>query len=514
MRFLATGSSLLPANRYVSIVMNNWKLKSKLWGLLGLSWVAGLGSAGFLLYELHETIQAYEWMEFHDMHDVEEICRLGIEFKSEVQEWKDILLRGGDPEDLKRYSDAFHERAGRVRNWAGRLSATASMPQARETLKQFVTAHDTLYASYEKALHVVVAGGGRNGQQGDRMVRGQDRPVLALLDSAIDQISKNAQLTVAAQNAAAERVGPLALGADVILFGVLGVLSWMVLRRVLRVLGQATAEVTQGAIQVAEASHQVAGSSQALASGASEQAASLEEISATLEQISAMTQHNRENSLSVTTLMAETAAQVERSNEALAGMVESMQAIRSSSEKVAHINKTIDEIAFQTNILALNAAVEAARAGEAGLGFAVVAEEVRTLAQRAASAARDTAALIEEAIANSNRGAQTLDRVGEAIRGITASAARVKGLVDDVNEASKQQTEGVSQVTQAVAQVASVTQSAAAGAEESAAASLEMSSQARSLRDTVSVVSALVEGQAEAQAGRQAQPRDRRGAGS
>lgn len=474
--------------------MKHWDLKTKLWGLLGLSAMVGLGSAGFLLYELRATVAAYQNLEFHDMHDVEAASRLGIEFKAEVQEWKDILLRGSNPTDLKNYTRAFHERAAKVREQATALSAAAALPEARSMLARFVQLHDGLTQAYDQALQVLVANGGRTGQQADRSVRGQDRPVIDLLDQAIDKLSANAKATVEVQDAAADRSGPVALAGVGVLFSVLAVFSWVVLRELLRVLWNATAQMNDGSLQVASASGQVAGSSQALAQGASEQAAALEEISTTLEEIAAMTTRNSDNSVAAKSMMAETAAQVERSNQALGEMVESMGAIKTSSEKVAHINKTIDEIAFQTNILALNAAVEAARAGEAGMGFAVVAEEVRTLAQRAASAAHDTAALIEEALANSQRGAQTLDQVGEAIRAFTASAAKVKDLVDEVNEASRQQQEGVSQVSMAVSQAALVTQSTAASAEQSAAASQEMNGQAQCLRDLAGALRTLVEG--------------------
>jgi methyl-accepting chemotaxis protein len=166
-------------------------------------------------------------------------------------------------------------------------------------------------------------------------------------------------------------------------------------------------------------------------------------------------------------------------------MVASMREIDTSSDKVAKIIKVIDEIAFQTNILALNAAVEAARAGEAGMGFAVVADEVRNLAQRSAQAAKDTAVLIEDSIAHSKEGTTRLDQVAQAIRSITASAAQVKMLVDEVSLGSQEQARGIEQIAKAVAQMQQVTQKTAANAEESASASEEMAAQAESMKEFV-----------------------------
>jgi methyl-accepting chemotaxis protein len=235
-------------------------------------------------------------------------------------------------------------------------------------------------------------------------------------------------------------------------------------------------------------------SAQSLSQGATEQAASLEETSASMEEMASMTRKNAENAQRAAALVTDVATQVDESNAALTDMVASMASIKESSNKVAKIIKTIDEIAFQTNILALNAAVEAARAGEAGMGFAVVADEVRNLAQRSAQAAKDTAVLIEESITRSNEGAGKVEQVAKAIGTITGSVAQVKGIVQEVREASQQQTQGIDQVSQAIAQMEKVTQTTAATAEESAAASEELNAQAEASMHTVRDLEQMVGG--------------------
>ena len=258
------------------------------------------------------------------------------------------------------------------------------------------------------------------------------------------------------------------------------------------VLRQTASELLEGAGQVASASAQVASSSQALAQGSSEQAASLEETSASSEEITAMTRKNAENSATAATLMTDVDQRVIEGNRTLGEMVQSMQEITGSSDKISKIIKVIDEIAFQTNILALNAAVEAARAGEAGMGFAVVADEVRSLAQRSAQAAKDTSALIAESIAKSNEGSTRLERVAEVIRAITESTVKVKTLVDEVNLGSQEQARGIQQISKAIAQMDQVTQGTAASAEEGASASQELSAQAEAMGHAVRKLSRMV----------------------
>jgi len=317
----------------------------------------------------------------------------------------------------------------------------------------------------------------------------------------VDQLQKLAQEAFARESNAVEadlaRTSSLVrwVGGAVIALMILAFIwSALTATQVTRKLGQETVRLSDTADGVLRAASEVARASQSLAQGATEQAASLEETSASMEEVASMTRQNAENSQAAATLMAQVDDKVKASNAALGDMVTSMSSIQESSRQVSKIIKTIDEIAFQTNILALNAAVEAARAGEAGMGFAVVADEVRNLAQRSAQAARDTATLIETSIARTDAGSQTVQQVAGAITAITSSVTQVKGLVDEVSQASRQQSQGIDQVSQAIAQMEKVTQTTAATAEESAAASEELNGQAGGAREIVGRLAALVGG--------------------
>ena len=249
-----------------------------------------------------------------------------------------------------------------------------------------------------------------------------------------------------------------------------------------------------GADQTAAAAGEVSSSSQSLAEGSSEQAASLEETSASLEEISGMTKRNAENATSAKDLAGQTRAAADTGAADMEEMKRAMDAIKGASDDISKIIKTIDEIAFQTNILALNAAVEAARAGEAGMGFAVVAEEVRNLAQRSAQSAKETAGKIEDSVKKSEHGVQICGKVAQSLSEIVGKARQVDTLVAEIAQASKEQTQGIEQVNTAVSQMDKITQSNAAGAEESAAAAEELSAQAVVLQESVTELLALVDG--------------------
>jgi len=176
-------------------------------------------------------------------------------------------------------------------------------------------------------------------------------------------------------------------------------------------------------------------------------------------------------------------------------MKDAIGRIKSSADQTNKILKTIDEIAFQTNLLALNAAVEAARAGEAGKGFAVVADEVRSLAQRSADAARNTAAMVEEGVLSANNGVEITDRVAKALTEISDGSRKVNDLVAEIAVASSEQASGVEQINTAIILLDQVTQSTAANSQESASASQEMNAQADTLLDMVSELMTIINGE-------------------
>ena len=255
-----------------------------------------------------------------------------------------------------------------------------------------------------------------------------------------------------------------------------------------------TDELESGSQQLAAASGQVSSASQRLADGASEQAASLEETSSSLEEISTVTRLNADSAQQAkeSSHLAREAAESGLSE--MENMITAMTEIQRSGDKIAKIIRTIDEIAFQTNILALNAAVEAARAGEAGLGFAVVADEVRNLARRSAEAAKETTEIIEESIVKSRAGSEISKQVAEGLSSIVSKARQVDDLIGQISLASQEQSQGVGLINTSISQLDNVTQGNAAAAEESASAAEQLRSQASLLHDMVAQLRSMVTG--------------------
>ncbi len=262
--------------------------------------------------------------------------------------------------------------------------------------------------------------------------------------------------------------------------------------RINRDLRAMAAEIGRGADEIASAATQVATTSQQLARGATEQAASIEETAAASSEISSMAKRSAGHLDSTAEMVRKSDREFDEANGALGEMVGSVRGMSEANAEIAKIIHAIDQIAFQTNILALNAAVEAARAGEAGMGFTVVADEVRSLAQRSAEAAQQTESLIETAIARSVESHAKVEGMTAKIATISERSKTVGRLVEEVHAGGREQLGGIDQIAQGVGRIEQVTHATAAQAEESAAAAEQLNAQSASLHALVEQLNRMV----------------------
>ncbi|AZQ50400.1 methyl-accepting chemotaxis protein [Burkholderia cenocepacia] len=450
-----------------------------------------------------------------------------VQFKLQVQEWKDTLLRGKQPEKLDRYWQAFQTRERAVDSLAAQLVRRLPAGESRALVEQFMRAHTTMGDGYRRGFDAFKAAGFEP-SAGDAAVAGVDREPAALLERAAQTIAAESAAVSAQASRDAQRATAVSLALMLVVLGVAMVGAFLFSRAILRPLDRAVAcaqavaggdltrdvdargqdeiahllralqtmqtslsrvvlEVRTHAEAVATASAQIASGNHDLSSRTESQAASLEETAASMAQLTGIVRQSAEHAQHAAQLAHDASNIASTGGGVMTDAVHTMNGIADSSTKVGEIIAVIDGIAFQTNILALNAAVEAARAGEQGRGFAVVAAEVRTLAQRSASAAKEIKGLIEQSTRRVDEGAVLIGRAGASIHEIVEAVQRVTTIVGEISSASQEQSGGIDQVNVAVTQMDEATQRNAALVEQAAAATHALAEQASALRHAVAV---------------------------
>lgn len=419
-----------------------------------------------------------------------------VNFKIQVQEWKNTLLRGHEEEQFEKYWARFLEQETIVQSKLKELEALLSQYGVpTHAVRNAASSHLELGRSYRSAIKQYDSGDALAYRVVDQLVKGIDRRPTKQLAEIVTLVvafeSDGASERTAAFEAEIDQFVWITRGAIAFGFVLAIALGFWLGGSLSNRIQEIASSLRAGSDIVDKASAEVSRYGLSIADSTNREAASMQEASASLEVLAENTRGNAKSARSATSIANQTREAVNSGKQQMDEMEIAMTAIRESSDSISQILKSIDEIAFQTNILALNAAVEAARAGEAGAGFAVVADEVRNLAQRSAKAAQETSVRIEDSISKSQQGVEMSSRVSRSLDDILGKASELDELVADIASSVDQNREGVDQVNAAIREIENTYQENAAITEESASSAQELSQQALALNQSVCELAAL-----------------------
>jgi methyl-accepting chemotaxis protein len=536
-------------------------LTARIQSLVALFVCALACTTGFLLYELHRTARQDAEFTMMRLQTQNEVRVVQLTFKKQVQSWKDILLRGSDPKSLEKYRAEFFRLEAEVDQRARSLKLRIDESTVQIGLDRFLAAHSELGKDYRTSLALFERSGGKDFASADGMVKGKDRGPTEAIDSIVDELDRQTRL---AQENNGEKLSTMlrataavAIFLNLVLFA-LGVyvarsigrstsnlLSHLALQAEGMRQGKAdlthmipassedefgeiacsfntfTAAVKEIMIRLSSCSEQLASASEEISAGAKlsseaagSQAEEVQRAAAAIQEMSATSQEISQNSQNAAEASHKAAASAREGGETVEHTLVSMRNIAESSknavariaelgrssEQIGKIIAVIDEIADQTNLLALNAAIEAARAGEQGRGFAVVADEVRKLAERTTGATREIGGMIEsiqsetktavQAMELGNRdveqGVKKTSASGETLRELIGKSDQVGQMVAQIATAASQQSIATDQINSSVSQISSSIQQSATAAVQTSKACSDLSNLAVDLRTMIS----------------------------
>jgi len=471
------------------------RLRTRLFLISALPLVALVASIGFS-----------QWSAFNNRAAMQRAARtaamadLARQMQLQVREIQGILTalsatrEKAEVKDVFNFSgkirDAFHRNVERFREYFRDSGDTERLAQ----LDKMDADIDALVAAGQRMTTAYIAKGTAEGTKlmsdvddiGDRLREGFESFVEKQIDEFGTLLTRTVELGITIARW-------LAVGGALIVVAAVWV-SWRSARAISRPIEQAAGALTASAHDTGQSAAQVLNASHQLATLSSEQAASIEETSASMEEIASTTKNNAASADLAHAAAARALSAADVGATKMAALAQSMRSIESASVEVTKILKTIDEIAFQTNILALNAAVEAARAGEAGLGFAVVADEVRSLAARCAAASRESADRISESVVRSREGVAIEAQAKQSFADVHSGIREFDRHMAEISASMQEQHRGVVYVNSSMAKIDRTTQLNAGTAEETAAAAEELSRQSAALDQMVNDLRDLVEG--------------------